>query len=353
MRMSTALCNGADKGKKDEPKAAGGGFLVNMVPTQFEGIVKLDPKMKGPESDLEPKDGELEENSNEEMTNMKELLLIHLDFIQLQSEQLQKRDKLIEDLKNENEMLKQRIARMERRVSLQRSNTTDKRHQQNSEVPETGRKRRTQDATPSGPSGSAGKKAFTETQQKRLKVINRQSKLDGLKMMNEKKIDLSDKLTTDKLYYTGVGDSDVKMLGDVLNNNPKSKVCLEVPQWRIKPLTSTYTMEGTENLSDDVFDRRHYKLMVDEKKRKRWDVQRIREQRQIEKHRSRENAGNNNDQASSRSLWPQAGEGLQLAMTPILPVSVFGINLPVVTEHHDFTLPWKEGTRSSRRRTKR
>lgn len=109
MRMSTALCNGADKGKKDEPKAAGGGFLVNMVPTQFEGIVKLDPKMKGPDSDLEPKDGELEENSNEEMTNMKELLLIHLDFIQLQSEQLQKRDKLIDDLKNDNEMVMSRV----------------------------------------------------------------------------------------------------------------------------------------------------------------------------------------------------------------------------------------------------
>lgn len=45
---------------------------------------------------------------------------------------------------------------------------------------------------------------------------------------------------------------------------------LQVPSWRVKVFTSCYTMEGTENLSDDVFDRRHSRLEIDERRRKRY-----------------------------------------------------------------------------------
>lgn len=82
-------------------------------------------------------------------------------------------------------------------------------------------------------------------------------------------------LTTEEHYYTAVGDSTY-----TLNLKQPSPVepsnSLEVPNWRVKVYTSCYTMEGTENLDDEIFNKRHLKLENDERRRKRWDVQRIR-----------------------------------------------------------------------------
>lgn len=45
---------------------------------------------------------------------------------------------------------------------------------------------------------------------------------------------------------------------------------LEVPRWRTKVYTSCYTMEGTENLDDEVYNKRHSRLENDERRRKRY-----------------------------------------------------------------------------------
>ena len=57
--------------------------------------------------------------------------------------------------------------------------------------------------------------------------------------------------------------------------------------WRVVAFSPTYTMEGTEDIEDETFLRRHQKFELDEKKRKRWDIQRMREQRHVEKLRAR------------------------------------------------------------------
>lgn len=44
---------------------------------------------------------------------------------------------------------------------------------------------------------------------------------------------------------------------------------IQVPRWRVKVYTSCYTMEGTENLDDDVYNKRHLRLENDERRRKR------------------------------------------------------------------------------------
>ena len=50
-----------------------------------------------------------------------------------------------------------------------------------------------------------------------------------------------------------------------------SLFCLfQVPSWRLKIYTSCYTMEGTENLDDEVFNKRHQRLEIDERRRKRY-----------------------------------------------------------------------------------
>lgn len=82
-------------------------------------------------------------------------------------------------------------------------------------------------------------------------------------------------LTTEEHYYTAVGDSSYTL--NLKQSSPvETNSCLEVPNWRIKVYTSCYTMEGTENLDDEIFNKRHLKLENDERRRKRWDVQRIR-----------------------------------------------------------------------------
>lgn len=82
-------------------------------------------------------------------------------------------------------------------------------------------------------------------------------------------------LTTEEHYYTAVGDPNYT-LSLKETSPPDINTTLEVPNWRVKVYTSCYTMEGTENLDDEIFNKRHLKLENDERRRKRWDVQRIR-----------------------------------------------------------------------------
>ncbi|XP_037509815.2 transcriptional regulatory protein AlgP isoform X2 [Rhipicephalus sanguineus] len=62
---------------------------------------------------------------------------------------------------------------------------------------------------------------------------------------------------------------------------------IEVPTWRVNHIASLYSMEGTENLDDEVFRKRHAKLEANEKRRKRWDLQLLREQQHTERLRRR------------------------------------------------------------------
>lgn len=63
----------------------------------------------------------------------------------------------------------------------------------------------------------------------------------------------------------------------------------ETPTWRIKSTNPAYTdTEGTENTDDTTYLKRHEKLEKEEKQRKRWDLQRIREQQQLQRLRARQ-----------------------------------------------------------------
>lgn len=83
-------------------------------------------------------------------------------------------------------------------------------------------------------------------------------------------------LTTEEPYYTAVGEANYALTLKSCSTQENNSSVLEVPNWRIKVFTSCYTMEGTENLDDEIFNKRHSKLENDERRRKRWDVQRIR-----------------------------------------------------------------------------
>ena len=53
---------------------------------------------------------------------------------------------------------------------------------------------------------------------------------------------------------------------------------LEIPKWTEHEVTPLYCIEGTEDLSDDIFHKRHAILELDERWRKKCDEQQVREQ---------------------------------------------------------------------------
>ena len=77
------------------------------------------------------------------------------------------------------------------------------------------------------------------------------------------------KLKTDTVYYTIVGESDGFWSVPDPEEVKVREDQVQVPRWREKPLAPCYVMEGTENLGDDVFSKRHQRLEVDERRRKR------------------------------------------------------------------------------------
>lgn len=62
----------------------------------------------------------------------------------------------------------------------------------------------------------------------------------------------------------------------------------------------------------------------------RWDVQRIREQRQIERLRQRQKKGDGGDDEAEEftTFWPHPDEAQYIQVTELLPVSAFGCPIP-------------------------
>ncbi|XP_046395996.1 male-specific lethal 1-like 1 isoform X2 [Ischnura elegans] len=175
-------------------------------------------------------------------------------------------------------------------------------------------------------------------------------------------------LVTSEHYYTPVGDEDFHWCAanDELAKTQAPSVEVEVPSWRIRVCTSCYSMEGTENLGDEVFNKRHMRLEIDERRRKRWDIQRIREQRQYERLKQREGvkstgrshrhsrshrsskAGSGvageeldrvEDSSDIESFWPDPEDAKFLEVSDDVPVSAFGVPL-VKFEPSTFSTSW-------------
>ncbi|XP_022182021.1 male-specific lethal 1-like 1 [Myzus persicae] len=138
-------------------------------------------------------------------------------------------------------------------------------------------------------------------------------------------------ITADDAYYTCLGNYDPirdEPVSEKTNSN------LEIPSWRVKTYSSWYSMEGTENMSDDIFESRHYRLEQCEQKRKRWDLQRMRELKRVEylkegrnKHHTQKS--NDNIKEELTTLLPSPSNIKAIEITDKLPVSAFGSNLHI------------------------
>lgn len=378
-------------------------------------------------------EGTTVQNDTAEVKHLKELLLLHLDLIQQQSEQLVTKDKQISALRQENETLRQRLERMDRRVTLQKhrevsevcvpisggcispleaslgfttgsssvlfgssgtsviecdtetitipletvenslhninivnnSENTPLIDSQNTLSPRSSwevakRRRRGDPENSSCTSGNGGrrKRLTSWTSSINSDVLSHEGRNSVTKETSGEHKRMQKKLrtkggtkkdavlTTDTLYYTPIGESELPWGTE----EPKLSGHVEVPSWRLKVYTSCYTMEGTENLDDEVFNKRHQRLEIDERRRKRWDVQRIREQRQVERLKQREMASARRGSGGStgrhgdgeeplNSLWPQLDDAEYLEVTESIPVAAFGLPITKFAAS-EFSLPW-------------
>ncbi|KAL4659871.1 hypothetical protein GN956_G181 [Arapaima gigas] len=325
-------------------------------------------------------------------TCLRQIVLLQLDLIEQQQQQLQAKDKEIEELKADKDTLLARIERMERRLQLGKKDSRDKRlfqplepwtpdredflEVETAESPPV----HTPKNIPFGRNGKGHKRKFcfldTKTPKSRGKSKFSPHKLEtdgGSPFQRE----LRSKETPEK---TGMGRQPLQ--GDaapVAKELPKSSAQMEdlpymsttemylcrwhqpppsplrepspkkeevvaIPSWRennMEPLEKEVAFDLPENLDDSVFLKRHAKLELDEKRRKRWDIQRIREQRMFQRLQQRMNKkkGFQESEPEVSSFYPDIEDVESLLITPFLPVVAFGRPLPKLTQQN-FELPW-------------
>lgn len=156
-------------------------------------------------------------------------------------------------------------------------------------------------------------------------------------------ITTTDRFRTREWCMDEMADEVNRQIAETGEDRPvQENVNLEIPRWVIKECPGLYSIEGTEDLSDEVFLKRHARLEHHERKRKKWDVQRIREQRTIERLKRRhckDEVNDHKDPNYESSFYPPASNVKYLQYTDELPVVAFGEVIPLLHKT-EFSLPW-------------
>ncbi|KAG5855084.1 hypothetical protein ANANG_G00045200 [Anguilla anguilla] len=333
-------------------------------------------------------------HSPTQATCLRQILLLQLDLIEQQQQQLQSKDKEIDELKADKETLLARIERMERRLQLVKKDSRDKRLFQplepwtpdREDFLEGGSSESPQIHTPKaisfGRGGKGHKRKFCFLDSKTPKSRGKSSKFSPQKSDSEVgspfQRELRSKETPEKMGVSRPlmqGDtpptvkedpqSTAAQMGELpymsttemylcrwhqappsplREPSPKKEEIVAIPSWRdncMDPLEEEAIADIPENLDDSVFLKRHAKLELDEKRRKRWDIQRIREQRMFQRLQQRMNKkkGIQESEPEVLSFYPDTEDVESLMITPFLPVVAFGRPLPKLAQQN-FELPW-------------
>lgn len=307
-----------------------------------------------------------------EIQRLKELVSVHMDLIQQQQEQISKKDKTIRSLKQDNSALQCRLQRMERRMALlkQKEGMSSDGHIVHSPPPQPGtlsytepisipapkvekqtalkRKWEPQSvpkrAMPNEPmpKTSTGKSADVSRTKKEHRKRKLNSRADKPVKIEETS-QISDLLTNNHYYvsyYKPISDEiETESRPDILKG-AQSQLEVECPNWRIKTYSNLYVIEGTEDHEDETFIRRHQKPEIEEKRRKRWDDQRVREEKIVEKLKDRENSiYKKKQQDPVESFYPRLEDITHIDIQDKIPVTAFGRAVPYM-KPGSFNLPW-------------
>lgn len=297
---------------------------------------------------------------------IRQILLLQLELMEQQQKQLHSKNKEIDDLKAEKEMLKARIERMERRLEMVKKDGGESRPSQTPRRKEPETETATSDEAQRETEGKDLKKRFPfqDTRMSRTRRGQPKSPLPpspeedpAVKEEPQEKMGPELQTQSEELLYV-----DTTEMCHCCCHQPQQSLWHDstpvhednvvVPSWReniVKPLGQKEASDIPECLDDSVFLKRHSKLELDEKRRKRWDIQRIREQRMFQRLQQRMNKRKMNQESEPEvvSFYPNPEDVESIMVTPFLPVVAFGRPLPN-PKQQDFKLPWLNERSTSR-----
>ena len=230
----------------------------------------------------------------ESQAKLRNLLVAQLDLIKKQSDAIITKDRQLRELRQENRALQQRLLNLGQNSNT-KANLDIKKgtvNLINETLPANTKSQYATIVTKDKAVGTTSE--LLENYSKHPKTndsssgsfidsnIGKRSKSDEQNRVET--LHLSSNLETDTPYYTFHGEdflkAEEKEIKEILSQ-------AEVPGWRTLAVPTCYSMEGTENIEDETVLKRHNKPELDEKRRKRWDLQRLRQQRQVERLRAR------------------------------------------------------------------
>lgn len=285
-----------------------------------------------------------------ELTQLRQLLLLHLELIQQQQEQLQMKDREINKLKEDKEQLESRMHRLERRMAVKKRRDVNEGYEEIQEE---------KDAKPVTPKC----RRLSVEQMMRAKRVPATAPVTMTSHMCED-VSYDTHMRTEKLYLHGNSpDLPYKAVESSASDRIQSHV--QVPTWQVNEIAAVRTgnskslklagssssSENNESIDDDVFAKRHMKHEVEERRRKRWDIQHMRamqaHQNLEKKSRDREEARlkgkrsgcKDEDCKNIESFLPPPEDVMAVEVSDTVPVVAFGFPVPLFQER-EFEIPW-------------
>lgn len=286
-----------------------------------------------------------------QVTHLRQLLLLHLELIQQQQEELQRKDREINQLKLDKEQLESRMHRLERRMAVK------KRRDVNEGYDEILEEKDLKQATPKS-------RRLSVEQMVRAKRVPATASVTMTSQMCED-ISYDTHMRTEMLYLHGdARDFSKKTINPVGN---KDQEHVQVPTWQINEIAAATVrqssskslktsgavscLESVEITDDEAFAKRHMKQELEEKRRKRWDLQHMRAMQAYQslekKSRDREEArlkgkkvGSKDDAAKCmESFLPPPEDVMAVEVSDTVPVVAFGYPVPLF-HNREFEVPW-------------
>ncbi|KAM9456832.1 male-specific lethal 1-like 1 isoform 2-T2 [Clarias gariepinus] len=366
-KMDPVATNGSKQPRKAVP---GGGLAVAGVPSPEHGP---DGKRRNAVKAMG--------HAATQTGCIRQILLLQLELIEQQQQQLQNKNKEIDDLKAEKEMLAARIERMERRLQMVRKDGVETR------PTSTPRRRDSLESVPSEDPGQPEDQSHTprhptsERTGRNLKrrFLFQESRMsrsrrghpkaspskEGQALEEESREELepeesppgSTLVESEELPYMATTEMYLCCWHQPppspwRDQSPVQDDTVSVPSWQesiVDPLEEKKAIDLIESLDDAVFLKRHSKLELDEKRRKRWDIQRIREQRMFQRLQQRMNRQKviQESEPELLSFYPEPDDVESVMITPFLPVVAFGRPLPNLKQQN-FEIPWLDERSRSR-----
>ena len=329
------------------------------------------------------------DKDKENESQLRAALLKQLNLIKKQSEDLVEKDRALRELQKENEQLKRRVKKLElSSQKLTESLEEAKAKAVDIDTAKEGRRgvEMVDQSTVTDISDVAVPLADTTKVRKKVAkvkkvVVNgktqekkrRRRKKKAAKEVNDAASETASETPTihetSEVYYCSAGEDFVAREKEEI---AKIKSEAILPEWRVNPLPSlsvrervSFRSELEENLDDAVFLKRHAKLELDERRRKRWDMQRMREHLNIQRLKARyeqpEHLGKKTATSSKRkcksknskkgkedeedednlseSLYPDPTNITHVEVNEKLPICAFGLPIPIVPPE-EFSIPW-------------